>query len=93
MNYSISNNAEYGEYVTGSKVINDESRRAMKEALDNIQSGEYAKQFILEGQSNYASMTGYRRNNAEHGIEVVGKELRKMMPWIAANKLVDADKN
>ena len=93
MNYSISNNAEYGEYVTGPRVINDESRRAMKEALDNIQSGEYAKQFILEGQSNYASMTGYRRNNAEHGIEVVGTKLRKMMPWIAANKLVDTDKN
>jgi len=93
MNYSISNNAEYGEYVTGPKVINEESRAAMREALANIQSGEYAKRFIMEGQSNYASMTGYRRQNAEHGIEVVGKKLRDMMPWITANKLVDTDKN
>jgi len=93
MNYSISNNAEYGEYVTGPKVINDESRRAMKEALQNIQSGEYAKQFIAEGAANYPSMTGSRRLNAEHGIEVVGKQLRDMMPWITANKLVDIEKN
>ena len=93
MNYSISNNAEYGEYVTGPKVINEESRAAMREALANIQSGEYAKRFIMEGQSNYASMTGYRRQNAEHGIEIVGKKLRDMMPWITANKLVDTDKN
>ncbi|NPA72413.1 MAG: ketol-acid reductoisomerase [Gammaproteobacteria bacterium] len=93
MNYSISNNAEYGEYVTGPQVINAESREAMRIALKNIQSGEYAKQFILEGQSGYPSMTAARRNNAEHGIEVVGKELRKLMPWIAANKIVDQDKN
>jgi len=93
MNYSISNNAEYGEYVTGKKVINDESREAMREALRNIQSGEYAKQFILEGASNYPSMTANRRNNAAHQIEVVGAELRKMMPWITANALVDKSKN
>ena len=61
MNYSISNNAEYGEYVTGPKVINDESRAAMKQALHNIQTGEYAKQFIAEGAGNYPSMSGYRR--------------------------------
>ncbi|HHT00018.1 MAG TPA: ketol-acid reductoisomerase [Thiomicrospira sp.] len=93
MNYSISNNAEYGEYVTGPQVINDESRAAMRQALKNIQSGEYAKQFILEGQSGYPSMTAARRNNAEHGIEVVGKKLRGMMPWIASNKIVDQEKN
>lgn len=93
MNYSISNNAEYGEYVTGPKVINAESREAMRQALKDIQSGEYAKQFILEGQSGYPSMTAARRNNAEHGIEVVGGKLRAMMPWIAANKIVDQDKN
>ncbi|WP_029407950.1 ketol-acid reductoisomerase [Thiomicrorhabdus sp. Milos-T2] len=93
MNYSISNNAEYGEYVTGPQVINDESRAAMRQALKNIQTGEYAKQFILEGQSGYPSMTAARRNNAEHGIEVVGKKLRGMMPWIASNKIVDQDKN
>jgi len=91
MNYSISNNAEYGEYVTGPKVINDESRKAMKEALANIQSGEYAKQFILEGATNYASMTAARRNNAAHPIEQTGEKLRAMMPWI--NKIVDQSKN
>ncbi|MCB1661941.1 MAG: ketol-acid reductoisomerase [Pseudomonadales bacterium] len=93
MNYSISNNAEYGEYVTGPKVINDESRQAMREALKRIQDGEYAKQFVAEGASNYASMTAYRRNNAAHPIEQVGAKLRAMMPWIAANKIVDKDKN
>jgi ketol-acid reductoisomerase len=93
MNYSISNNAEYGEYVTGPKVINDESRQAMREALKNIQTGEYAKRFILEGLTNYPEMTAKRRLNAEHPIEVVGAELRSMMPWIKANKIVDQTKN
>ena len=91
MNYSISNNAEYGEYVTGPKIINEESRQAMREALHNIQTGEYAKQFILEGQTNYPSMTAYRRLNAEHPIEQTGEKLRAMMPWI--NKIVDQSKN
>ncbi|MFC1749698.1 ketol-acid reductoisomerase [Pseudomonadota bacterium] len=91
MNYSISNNAEYGEYVTGPRVINDESRAAMREALKNIQEGKYAKQFILEGQSGYPEMTAMRRLNAEHPIEKTGAELRKMMPWI--EKIVDKSKN
>ena len=93
MNYSISNNAEYGEYVTGPQVINAQSKAAMKACLDNIQNGSYAKRFILEGQSNYPEMTAWRRNNAAHPIEVVGGKLRAMMPWIAANKLVDHSKN
>jgi ketol-acid reductoisomerase len=93
MNYSISNNAEYGEYVTGPKVINEESRWAMREALKNIQEGKYAKQFILEGQSNYPEMTAMRRLNAAHPIEQVGERLRSMMPWIGANKIVDKTKN
>ena len=93
MNYSISNNAEYGEYVTGHKIINEESRWAMREALENIQNGEYAKRFILEGQSNYPEMTARRRNNAAHPIEQTGAHLRSMMPWITANALVDKDKN
>jgi ketol-acid reductoisomerase len=93
MNYSISNNAEYGEYVTGPKVINEESRWAMREALKNIQNGEYAKKFILEGLTNYPEMTARRRLNAEHPIEVVGAELRSMMPWIKANQIVDKTKN
>jgi ketol-acid reductoisomerase len=93
MNYSISNNAEYGEYVTGPKIINEESRWAMKQALHDIQTGEYAKKFILEGQSNYPEMTAMRRLNAAHEIEQVGARLRSMMPWITANALVDKDKN
>jgi len=91
MNYSISNNAEYGEYVTGPRVINDQSRAAMKECLANIQNGNYAKQFILEGASNYPEMTARRRLNAAHPIEVVGGQLRSMMPWI--QKIVDKTKN
>ncbi len=91
MNYSISNNAEYGEYVTGPRVINDESRWAMREALKNIQEGKYAKQFILEGQSGYPEMTSMRHINAEHPIEKTGAKLREMMPWI--QKIVDKSKN
>jgi len=93
MNYSISNNAEYGEYVTGPKVINAESREAMRTALKEIQNGEYAKKFITEGATNYPSMTAYRRNNAAHPIEVVGAKLRGMMPWIQDNKIIDKEKN
>jgi ketol-acid reductoisomerase len=91
MNYSISNNAEYGEYVTGPRVINDESRAAMREALKNIQTGDYAKRFILEGATNYPEMTARRRLNAAHPIEVVGEKLRSMMPWI--QKIVDKTRN
>ncbi|MEW6693390.1 Ketol-acid reductoisomerase (NADP(+)) [Tepidimonas thermarum] len=93
MNYSISNNAEFGEYVTGPEVINEESRKAMKRALERIQNGDYAKMFIQEGRLNYPSMTARRRNLAAHPIEVVGAQLRAMMPWIAKNKLVDQSRN
>ncbi|GBF29371.1 ketol-acid reductoisomerase [bacterium MnTg03] len=93
MNYSISNNAEFGEYITGKKIINEESRRAMKECLENIQNGSYAKKFISEGQSNYPEMTAWRRNNAAHEIEQTGARLRAMMPWLSANALVDKSKN
>jgi ketol-acid reductoisomerase len=93
MNYSISNNAEYGEYVTGPEVINEQSRVAMKNALKRIQTGEYAKMFILEGRTGYPSMTARRRLTAEHSIEKVGGQLRAMMPWIAKNKLVDQTRN
>ena len=93
MNYSISNNAEYGEYVTGPKVINAQSRQAMRDALANIQNGNYAKNFILEGRMDYPEMTARRRMNAEHPIEIVGEKLRSMMPWISKNKLVDTSRN
>ena len=93
MNYSISNNAEYGEYVTGLEVINDQSREAMRNALKHIQSGEYAKMFIAEGMSNYPSMTARRRQTAEHEIEKTGAKLRGMMPWITSSKIIDKEKN
>jgi ketol-acid reductoisomerase len=93
MNYSISNNAEYGEYLTGPRIINEESRAAMREALENIQNGSYAKRFLNEGATGYPEMTAAREANAAHGIEQVGEKLRAMMPWIAANKIVDQTKN
>jgi len=93
MNYSISNNAEYGEYVTGREVINEGTRAAMRAALARIQNGEYARMFIQEGRSNYPSMTARRRMMAEHPVEKVGAQLRAMMPWIAKNKLVDQSRN
>ena len=93
MNYSISNNAEFGEYTTGPKIINEESRWAMKECLENIQNGTYAKKFILEGQSNYPIMEACRRSNAAHEIEKTGEKLRAMMPWLKSNALVDKSKN
>ena len=93
MNYSISNNAEYGEYVTGEKVVNDSSRDAMKSALKNIQNGDYAKSFIQEGALGYPSMNARRRNMAAHSIEQIGEKLRAMMPWIAANKIIDQEVN
>ena len=93
MNYSISNNAEFGEYVTGGEVINQQSREAMRNALKRIQSGEYAKMFITEGATNYASMIARRRQNAAHPVEQIGAQLRGMMPWISKNKLVNQDKN
>jgi len=93
MNYSISNNAEFGEYTTGEGVINDQSRAAMRKCLKDIQDGTYAKNFILEGAMGYPSMTARRRNMEAHQIEQIGGKLREMMPWIAANKLIDQDKN
>jgi ketol-acid reductoisomerase len=93
MNYSISNNAEFGEYVTGAEVINDSSRAAMKRALERIQTGEYAKQFILENRAGAPTLLSRRRMMAEHPIEVVGEKLRAMMPWIKANRLVDRSRN
>ena len=93
MNYSISNNAEYGEYVTGLRVITDETKAEMARVLKDIQTGEYAKSFILETRAGAPVLESRRRLNAEHPIEVVGDKLRAMMPWIKANKLVDRSKN
>ena len=93
MNYSISNNAEYGEYVTGPRIINAETKAVMKQVLADIQSGEYAKSFILENRAGATTLMSRRRLMAEHSIEVVGEKLRAMMPWIKANKLVDKSRN
>ena len=93
MNYSISNNAEYGEYVTGPKIVTDETRAAMRKTLTDIQTGEYAKSFILENRAGAPTLLSRRRLTAEHDIEVVGEKLRAMMPWIKANKLVDKSRN
>ncbi len=93
MNYSISNTAEYGEYITGKKIIDSKTKERMKEVLKDIQSGKFARQWMDEcknGQKNFLKM---RKDLAEHPIEKVGKKLRDLMPWIGKNKLVDKDKN
>jgi ketol-acid reductoisomerase len=93
MNYSISNNAEYGEYVSGPKIITDETRAAMKKMLRDIQTGEYAKSFITENRAGAPTLLSKRRMMAEQPIEVVGEQLRAMMPWIKKNRLVDQSRN
>ena len=93
MNYSISNNAEYGEYVTGPRIVTEDTKNAMRKALHDIQTGEYAKSFILENRAGAPTLISRRRLTADHEIEVVGAKLRAMMPWIAKNKLVDQSKN
>jgi len=93
MRYSISNTAEYGDMVSGPRVINEESKRAMREVLKEIQNGRFAKDFVLEGQAGYPRMNAERKNLAAHPVEVTGERLRAMMPWIKANKIVDQDKN
>ena len=93
MRYSISNTAEYGDYVSGKRVINAESKAAMKEILKEIQDGRFAKDFILEGQAGYPRMNAERKNSRASKIEQTGAKLREMMPWISSNKIVDQDKN
>jgi len=93
MRYSISNTAEYGDYVSGKRVVNDSSKAAMKEILKEIQDGRFAKDFIAEGQTGYPRMNAERNNAAASLIEQTGNGLREMMPWIAKNKIVDLDKN
>jgi ketol-acid reductoisomerase len=93
MNYSISNNAEYGEYATGPKIIDENVRKRMKEALHRIQNGEYAKEFVLENRAGAPGLLSQRRMTAELPIEKVGARLREMMPWIRKNRLVDQSKN
>ncbi len=93
MRYSISNTAEYGDYTRGPRVITEETKKEMKRILDDIQSGRFARDWVLENAAGQASFKAMRRRAAEHGIEQVGEKLRAMMPWIAKNKLVDKTKN
>ena len=98
MRYSISNTAEYGDYTSGPKVVTEDAKKAMRVVLDRIQSGEFADEFVSDArQSNSGAggpiMESHRKESREHPIEKVGAELRGMMPWIAANKLVDKSKN
>jgi ketol-acid reductoisomerase len=93
MNYSISNTAEYGEYVSGPRIINADTRAEMKRVLADIQSGRFARDWMLENRVNQTSFKATRRRLAEHPIEQVGEKLRAMMPWISKNALVDKTKN
>ncbi len=93
MRYSISNTAEYGDYVTGPRIVTEETKKEMKRVLLDIQSGRFAKDFVLENQAGQPTLKAMRRIGAEHQIEEVGAKLRAMMPWIAKNKLVDKAKN
>ena len=93
MNYSVSNTAEYGEYVSGPRVVNAETKAEMKRILDDIQSGRFARDWVLENAAGQASFKALRRRSAEHDIEKVGEKLRATMPWIAQHRLVDKTKN
>ena len=93
MNYSISNTAEYGEYITGKKIIDSKTKERMKEILKDIQSGKFAKQWMDENKNGQKNFLKMRKELAEHPIEKVGKKLRGLMPWIGKNKLVDKEKN
>ena len=93
MNYSISNTAEYGEYVTGPRIITEETKAEMRRVLEDIQSGRFTRDWMLENKVRQANFKATRRRNAAHPIEKVGEELRGMMPWISAGKMVDKAKN
>jgi len=93
MRYSISNNAEYGDITRGPRIITDETRAEMRRILREIQTGQYAKEFILENRAGAPTLNAGRRLAAEHPIEVIGSKLREMMPWIKKNKLVDQSRN
>ncbi|MEZ0220960.1 MAG: ketol-acid reductoisomerase, partial [Tardiphaga sp.] len=93
MNYSISNTAEYGEYVTGPRIVTSETKAEMKRVLTDIQSGKFARDWMLENKVNQASFKATRQRNNAHPIEEVGAKLRDMMPWIKEKALVDKTKN
>jgi ketol-acid reductoisomerase len=94
MNYSISNTAEYGEYVSGKRIIKkEETKKRMKEILDDIQSGKFTKEWMDECKNGQKNLIKMRKELADHSIEQVGTKLRAMMPWIGKKRLIDSDKN
>ena len=93
MNYSISNTAEYGEYVSGKKIIDSKTKERMKEVLNDIQSGKFTKDWMKENENGQKNFLQMRKDLADHPIEKVGEKLRGMMPWISDNKIIDKDKN
>ncbi len=93
MRYSISNNAEYGDFTRGPRIITEESKNEMRRILKEIQTGAYAQEFLLENKTGATKLNAMRRIGREHQIEIVGERLREMMPWIKANRLVDKSKN
>jgi ketol-acid reductoisomerase len=93
MRYSISNTAEYGDLTRGPRIITDETRNEMRRILKEIQTGEFAREFIQENQAGAATLKAKRRLGREHSIELVGERLRGMMPWIKENRLVDTSRN
>ena len=93
MRYSISNTAEYGDYTRGPRIVDEHVRAEMKKILGDIQSGRFAKEWVLENTAGQPSFKATRRRDAEHPIEEVGARLRAMMPWIAKNRLVDRSRN
>ena len=93
MNYSISNNAEYGEYVTGPRIVTSETKAEMKRVLKDIQEGRFVRDFMLENAAGATTLKARRTLNSEHEIEKVGERLRAMMPWIAKTKMVDKARN
>ena len=93
MNYSISNTAEYGEYVTGPRIVTAETKAEMRRVLTDIQTGAFTRNWLLENKVGQVGFKAVRARNADHQIEHVGARLRAMMPWIGANRLVDRDRN
>jgi ketol-acid reductoisomerase len=93
MRYSVSNTAEYGDLTRGPRVVNAETKKEMKKILDEIQTGQFCKEWMLENKANKPTFNAMRRRGAAHQIEEVGGKLRAMMPWIGKNKIVDKTKN
>ena len=93
MNYSISNTAEYGEYVSGKKIVDDKTKERMKEVLKDIQSGKFTKDWMKENEAGQKNFLKMRKELSEHQIEKVGEKLRALMPWISKNKIIDKSKN